>query len=1182
MSAPFLLQLDHDGITLHRDGADAPLAHVKLDAPAFDAALAEMRRWVAEETGLSGEEPAPVGLVLPDSQILYSTITASGLDEIADRDRVRFSLEDATPYRLDELCWDWRLDGRKLHIAVIAQETIDEADTFASQHGFVSTSYTGAAGSGHFPGAPVFRQGGPEVGSAQISPVETAVAAKTVVGSEKGDVAEKGDGPEKSDGPEKGGEQTQAVLEDASRAPTPTALAPVLDAPVLDAPMSDAPMSDAPMSEANSAEAARPPAQLRQTGTTTAVDHPNISAFDPQDRPQNDVSASATEPDAAPFVSVRASRNDGVAGPSELSGMAGLADQAAPSAVSPFDPGLERGLKRLKGALRGLRMKKTAPLERAPVPLTRPNAPQRDEGVARSEGQRVNPIEPRLTGTVASASSVETARAERAKREPRATRGKGLTRASETRVDPGAATASATAPSSQRRGTVIKRQVTGRVVPAPIGAVPSATQALDEADSLTVFGARRANRTEAGAQGSLGVALTAALVAIMGLVGLWSLWFGEARESATGTEPAAEAVAAANVPPVPLPTEDGTAPREDTALLPQAPQTSPPERLPAGAIETPTDPEPPTLTEGTLRPEATRTARTEAETAPPSLPIAAPQEAPQTAPAATITPLEDATFPPRDDTASSAEAAQTRANRADVASPSPAPIGSQQLGQQLGTPRSLAPSAVSEGPGVASVADTPTRPAAPAQLPRTPATGASATEGILLTAPRAVRAPRIVEVPGLIPAALTRPENDATAPIRLPRGQLSGADRRDVLPEDPEAPLPPGSVLGADGLVIPRPEGAWAPGGYALYTGRPPIVPPVRPGAETETTEAALLPEALDGEAPQPREAEPGSTDISQAPQAPFELRPRARPADESDPAVLPVPVPVPAPAPAPVPAPLPETGAAQEQNEGLPAVEDADSPGAEAAADIDAGAEAGAEAAEAPPLADPALAAFRPRGRPDSFGEVAEALRAETARAEAVAQQEAQAASASLAAAAAEAAAEAERLAAAVASATRLAVASAPEPRARPANIAQIAERAQQAAAPTPQPVAAQATPTPTPTPPTANTQTASAAAAVAAPAPNAPIIRRADRVRPNQPSSALVARQATQNNALRLNRVTLIGVYGSASQRRALVRLPTGRYVKVQVGDRVDGGRVSAISRDALQYTKSGRAITLEMPSS
>ncbi|SFD44861.1 hypothetical protein [Roseivivax sediminis] len=85
---------------------------------------------------------------------------------------------------------------------------------------------------------------------------------------------------------------------------------------------------------------------------------------------------------------------------------------------------------------------------------------------------------------------------------------------------------------------------------------------------------------------------------------------------------------------------------------------------------------------------------------------------------------------------------------------------------------------------------------------------------------------------------------------------------------------------------------------------------------------------------------------------------------------------------------------------------------------------------------------------------------------------------------------------------------------------------------------------------------------------------------VEPSAPSSASVTQQATVRNALNLRRVNLIGVYGQPSNRRALVRLSNGRYQKVQVGDRIDGGRVAAIGESELRYVKGGRNVTLEMP--
>ena len=87
---------------------------------------------------------------------------------------------------------------------------------------------------------------------------------------------------------------------------------------------------------------------------------------------------------------------------------------------------------------------------------------------------------------------------------------------------------------------------------------------------------------------------------------------------------------------------------------------------------------------------------------------------------------------------------------------------------------------------------------------------------------------------------------------------------------------------------------------------------------------------------------------------------------------------------------------------------------------------------------------------------------------------------------------------------------------------------------------------------------------------------------VSPSIPSSASVSREATTRNAINLKKVNLIGVYGKPSNRRALVRLSNGRFRKVKVGDRIDGGRVSAIGDSELRYKKGSRNLVLKMPKS
>ncbi len=129
------------------------------------------------------------------------------------------------------------------------------------------------------------------------------------------------------------------------------------------------------------------------------------------------------------------------------------------------------------------------------------------------------------------------------------------------------------------------------------------------------------------------------------------------------------------------------------------------------------------------------------------------------------------------------------------------------------------------------------------------------------------------------------------------------------------------------------------------------------------------------------------------------------------------------------------------------------------------------------------------------------------------------------------------------------LAIATSTTPRARPANFANLVDRAtrQRATAPT------------------------GAAAVASVPTPS---------VTPSIPSSASVARQATVKNAINLRRINLIGVSGKPSNRQALVLMPSGRTRQVRIGDRLDGGTVVAISDTQLQYQKRGTNTTLKLP--
>lgn len=91
---------------------------------------------------------------------------------------------------------------------------------------------------------------------------------------------------------------------------------------------------------------------------------------------------------------------------------------------------------------------------------------------------------------------------------------------------------------------------------------------------------------------------------------------------------------------------------------------------------------------------------------------------------------------------------------------------------------------------------------------------------------------------------------------------------------------------------------------------------------------------------------------------------------------------------------------------------------------------------------------------------------------------------------------------------------------------------------------------------------------------------VPRTQKTAPRIPSKSSVAKAATVRNQLNLRKINLIGVYGKPSSRRALVRLANGRYKKVKIGDRLDGGRISSISDGELRYSKGGRNVILKMP--
>ena len=154
MKPKFALDLSHEGINLlhRRKGGWSLMGTVDLDDPEMGAHLADLRRRAAalESGGLTCK------IIIPNSQVLYTTLEAPGPDDIAREVQIRSGLDGLTPYPVGELVFDWRAAGERARVAVLARETMDEAETFAVEHRFNPVSFVARPPAGEFSGEPFF------------------------------------------------------------------------------------------------------------------------------------------------------------------------------------------------------------------------------------------------------------------------------------------------------------------------------------------------------------------------------------------------------------------------------------------------------------------------------------------------------------------------------------------------------------------------------------------------------------------------------------------------------------------------------------------------------------------------------------------------------------------------------------------------------------------------------------------------------------------------------------------------------------------------------------------------------------------------------------------------------------------------------------------------------------------
>lgn len=156
MTVQFALFLSSEGIALaHRQTAGhwAFLGDTTLESPTLEADLAALR--ASAEARVDG--PVQALLVLPDDQLLYTSLTAPTDDRDLTIYRIEDGLDGLTPYSVPELAYDWRIfEQDRVKLAVVARETLDEARGFASAHGIQAVGFAAMPPLERFPGVPVF------------------------------------------------------------------------------------------------------------------------------------------------------------------------------------------------------------------------------------------------------------------------------------------------------------------------------------------------------------------------------------------------------------------------------------------------------------------------------------------------------------------------------------------------------------------------------------------------------------------------------------------------------------------------------------------------------------------------------------------------------------------------------------------------------------------------------------------------------------------------------------------------------------------------------------------------------------------------------------------------------------------------------------------------------------------
>ncbi|WP_022703065.1 hypothetical protein [Pseudorhodobacter ferrugineus] len=1062
MKPNFALNITDTAISLlHRTSRGwLEVGSANFDASDLEEALGYLR---ASALGLS-PHGITTKLILPPGQILYTEVEVTGVDKAAREVEIRAALEGRTPYAVEDLVFDWRGTGSVVKVAVVARETLEEAEAFAEAHRFNAVSFVTLPTEGQFAGEPWFgmtkgaasilpegekvtRDQDPVVVISREAPKDTTKAPETVAPVVEAPIAEPVDAPkaeaaaaqdDRKDMAEEAAQQAEAEkaaeqqraerekaevrrLADEQRAEAEARARDKADADARAEAEAAAEAEALRKGEIARAEMERRAQELAQAEAKRLV----------EEAEKNKAAMLEREKSKAALIEAERKR---------ASSEAAAAEEAAAAFNGVTDPGIAE-------------TNETAPAPTASFASRRrddaTSAPSLGPATGAVAGGGAGQQLPKITSAVAG--PAPEARIDRPAGNPKGPAAPAITSIAARGPDAPAPSGPKPVGTAAGSGETAGPAAGPAVARKPLnGTAAFATGAKAEVGKTSDAAARAKPAAK-----SVGAMVTAATIPGTSMA---LSRFKSKLKAKPAAQPAASAARKGSAADVSL----------DKFAAKMTPRRGKPRFL--GLILT-------LILLGLLAGVAAWS----------SIYLSRDDTAPQTVQQA------DATAP----------------DGAPSDTPTDTPTGSGVSDAEA------VADAEAELPPVQTVAS-----AEEAAAPALPDTVAGDSNAQTATAPRSAE-------DEIILAAIDAAQ-PAFDPVALPRPQT----RPDAAPAAVSPPPPFGTQyeFEPDGTIKATANGVVMPDGFWLIAARPPVLPPARPAALSDPDVPTVAPDANAAATPPPAPTDPAGASTAGLSRMEGTVAGTANTTGEGT-----------------VSAAGPSFAFEQDAT-----VENRRPRLRPESLDAVAPAPAQDDAAVTPDavVADPALvrlASLRPRARPKAV-----VAAAEEARTAAVA--------ASLAAtAAAEEKTQQD---------SALTVALSPRPAARPRDFSRAVEAA----------IAAATREAP---------RRVAAAAAAPAPKAEAPADIEEEHepelkvsAAPRIPTHANVAKQATFKSAINLSKTNLIGVYGSDKKRYALIRSASGRYTKVRVGDKVDGGTVAAITRNEVRYQKGGKMLSLSMP--